>query len=174
MKLGTQTGSVMNHLYSRMTKGQPKPEVGMGATILSWTDRHAATITNVEVTKNFIILTVQEDNYKLVKGSQMDGSAEYEFTPNPNGRTMHFRFEAGAWRQIAKNSKTGRLRVPLFLCLNLRLDGPQWTVQTGKKGQTRGNKMSTERQWKKGDFVRVTLNAGNGGYFGRVHAVEGG
>ena len=108
MKLGTQTGSVMNHLYSRMTKGQPKPEVGMGATLLSWTDRHPATITNVEVTKNFIVLTIQEDDYKLVKGSQMDGSAEYTFTPNTRGRVLHFRFQNGTWREIMKNAKTGR------------------------------------------------------------------
>lgn len=32
MKLGTQTGSVINHLYSRGVIGQPTPEVGMGAT----------------------------------------------------------------------------------------------------------------------------------------------
>ena len=32
MKLGTETGSMTNHIYSRATKGQPDPAVGMGAT----------------------------------------------------------------------------------------------------------------------------------------------
>ena len=45
MNLGTETGSVMNHLMSRMVRGEPAPRVGMGATLLSWTDRHAATVT---------------------------------------------------------------------------------------------------------------------------------
>ena len=34
MKLGSQTGSVINHLYSRAVIGQPKPKVGMGCTLL--------------------------------------------------------------------------------------------------------------------------------------------
>ncbi len=46
MKLGTQTGSVINHLHSRAVIGQPEPVVGMGATMLLWSDRRACTITN--------------------------------------------------------------------------------------------------------------------------------
>ena len=34
MKLGSQTGSVINHLLARGTIGQPEVKVGMGATIL--------------------------------------------------------------------------------------------------------------------------------------------
>ena len=45
MKLGTETSSLVNHIYSNQ---QAKtPEVGMGATVLLWSDRHAYTITRV-------------------------------------------------------------------------------------------------------------------------------
>jgi hypothetical protein len=47
MNLGTQTASLVNHLQSRATLGQPKPVVGMGVTFLSWTDRNPGTITEV-------------------------------------------------------------------------------------------------------------------------------
>lgn len=52
MQLGTQTNSLMNNLYSKMTIGQPKPTAGMGATILMWTDRDAATINEVTELKS--------------------------------------------------------------------------------------------------------------------------
>ncbi len=111
LKAGTQTGSLMNHLASRATKGQPKAEVGMGATLLMWTDRHAATIIDVEGDglSAGTILTVQEDHAKIVSGSAMDGSAEYEYSPNPEGYKKYFRLSAkGFWDCIYRNEQTGR------------------------------------------------------------------
>ncbi len=43
MKLGTETNSLINNLYSNMTIGAPAQVVGMAATTLSWTDRSVAT-----------------------------------------------------------------------------------------------------------------------------------
>jgi hypothetical protein len=34
MRIGTQTNSLVNHLYSRAVNGQPEPVIGMGATLL--------------------------------------------------------------------------------------------------------------------------------------------
>lgn len=51
MKLETETASVMNHLMSRATVGHPESVVGMGATILMWTDRRAATIIDATRSK---------------------------------------------------------------------------------------------------------------------------
>lgn len=42
-----QFGSAVNQLYAMMTSGQPAPAVGMGATILRWTDRQAAEVVMV-------------------------------------------------------------------------------------------------------------------------------
>ena len=110
MNLGTQTGSVTNHLLSRATNGQPEPRVGMGATILMWSDRHAATITSVLKKVNTTYVTTQDDDAKVVSGSTHDGSATYEFTPNPKGRIRHFKSVGpdGGWKQIRWNDDSKR------------------------------------------------------------------
>lgn len=109
MKLGTQTGSVINHLHSRAVIGQPEPVVGMGATVLLWSDRHAATITNVQQVRGKLIVTVQNDRATLVAGSSHDGSAEYRYSRNPGGSENHFRREDdGRWQRVVINRQTGR------------------------------------------------------------------
>jgi hypothetical protein len=39
--------SLHNELYGRMVIGQPEPEIGMGASILSYSDRHAASVIEI-------------------------------------------------------------------------------------------------------------------------------
>lgn len=92
MKAGTETGSLMNHIYSRCTN--PEPQVGMGATVLMWTDRHAATI--IRVTR--CTITVQEDIATRVDGNGMSESQAYEYTANPQGRVTTFRKTKRGWR----------------------------------------------------------------------------
>lgn len=109
MKLGTQTGSITNHLLSRATIGQPVPVIGMGATMLLWSDRSACTITNVQEVRGKTIVTVQTDFATVVAGSTHDGSAEYSYARNPRGGEYHFRREDdGRWQQVIINIKTGR------------------------------------------------------------------
>ena len=108
MKLGTETGSVINHLYSRMTEGEPAPYVGMGATLLSWTDRNPATVVEVNMDKRYIV--VQDDDYTRVDSNGMSEAQEYQYTPNPNGCTRIFRKnKKGEWVMHQINPKTGRL-----------------------------------------------------------------
>ena len=113
MKLGSQTGSVINHLYSRAVIGQPKPKVGMGCTLLGWTDRHAGTITKVTEYCGKVWLyeiEVANDDAKIVKGSAFDGTAEYEYTP---GAGCHHRFafhrKRQEWIGVIRNPVTGKL-----------------------------------------------------------------
>lgn len=109
LKAGTQTGSLINHLQSRMVKGQPVPEVGMGATLLGWTDRSPATIIKVEEAGKFLYITVRSDFARVVSGSAHDGSAEYEYSPNPEGYEQIFRIkEGGTWEKVVRNLDTGR------------------------------------------------------------------
>lgn len=107
MKLGTETGSLVNHMYARGTRGQPAPEVGMGATLLLWTDRQAATIIAVETdAQGRTMVTVQEDAAKVIRGSERDGSAEYAYTADPRGATYTFRMEEGkGWRAVTKGAR---------------------------------------------------------------------
>lgn len=114
MKLGIETASVMNYLDAAAVIGEPKPVVGMGATILGWTDRRAATIVKVEETTgkvNAYIIEVVEDDYKVVAGSMQDGSAEYEYTPRADGYRLMYRKNRinGMWEEVRRNPETGRL-----------------------------------------------------------------
>ena len=105
MRLGTETNSVTNHLYSRMTRGAPEPEVGMGATILYWSDRKAATVTGWDGK----VIEVQYDNAKRVDSNGMSEAQEYEFTPNHGGGVLAFRrTKDGSWKQVVWNPATKR------------------------------------------------------------------
>ena len=107
MKLGTQTGSVINHLQSRATLGQPEPTIGMGATVLQWTDRSAATIRNVFTMGTKTAVQITYDRAKVVKGGEHDGSAEYEFE-TVDGPLQTFAFDGTTWVQYFMNADTGR------------------------------------------------------------------
>ena len=107
MKLGTETGSVMNHLYSRMTVGEPAVFVGMGVTMLSWSDRSAGTIIEVNTKKNYIVVT--DDDCKRIDNNGMSECQEYEYTTNPDGYKRYFRKDKNnQWRAMHHN-ENGRL-----------------------------------------------------------------
>ena len=97
--------SVTNDIMQRSTKGQPEPQVGMGATLLSYSDRHAATIVcvnSLNYTRWDCLIRVQQDDAKVVSGSGHDGSAVYEFTPNPEAPVLMFarRVGTGRWDSV--------------------------------------------------------------------------
>jgi hypothetical protein len=91
MKLGTQTGSIVNHLQSRATIGQPEPVIGMGVTMFGWTDRNPATIIEIFEKGTYLYIQVQADKYTRTDSNGMSECQDYEFTPNPNGRTRYYR-----------------------------------------------------------------------------------
>lgn len=99
MKLGTETGSVMNHLYS--VSEQKEPEVGMGATVLMWTDRYACTIISIE--KN--ILEVQRDKPVRNDNNGECENQDYFYERNPKGAKYFFKKDRkGKYRETYKNS----------------------------------------------------------------------
>lgn len=108
MRLGSQIGSVVNHLLSRGVIGQPEPVVGMGATVLSWTDRHPATIIKVERD----IVTVQYDNAERVDSNGMSEVQDYVFTRNQLGAMLYFRKDHnGLWTEVRWNADTNRWNI---------------------------------------------------------------
>lgn len=109
MKLGSQTGSVINHLHSRAVIGQPAPKAGMGCTILKWTDRDAATIFRVFQVGKATIIETRDDHARVIAGSGHDGSAEYEHKIDVKGYARHFRRrDSGMWEEVRKNEAIGR------------------------------------------------------------------
>lgn len=102
---------MINDILSRATKGEPTPEVGMGATFLSHSDRNPGTIVSVEVLRDGTMrIGVQHDRSKVVAGSGHDGSAEYEFEPNPEGSIVFFQRKPAEprWRAVYQKTETGR------------------------------------------------------------------
>ena len=87
-------GSLVNHMIS--APGQPEPQVGDAATVCMWSDRHPATVVEVLRFKTgkragqVRAVVIQEDDWKVIKGGEHDGSAEYEYTPNPDARRDTF------------------------------------------------------------------------------------
>jgi hypothetical protein len=113
MKLGSETNSLVNHLYSRQTRGQPEPVVGMGATLLSWTDRHAATIVSVEklASKRYgYLIGVCADIAKRVDGNGMSEDQTYEYSPGSQEHVALYASKVGTgeWVSVYRNDK-GRL-----------------------------------------------------------------
>lgn len=108
LKAGTQTGSLVNHLYSRMTDGQPQPEVGMGATLLGWTDRHAATVSSVFQVGKALFIGVKRDHAKRIDKNGFSESQEYEYTANTDAYEEFFKFDGKFWHSVRKNEETGR------------------------------------------------------------------
>jgi hypothetical protein len=109
MKLGTETNSLVNHVLSRAVVGQPEPVVGMGVTILHWTDRDAGTITAVDLIGKQIQITVQEDRALRIDQNGMSECQDYRHERNPHGRvSYHRRDPSGVWKEVAFNARTKR------------------------------------------------------------------
>ena len=110
LRLGSGTGSFTNHLDSRSVRGEPEPYVGMGATTLHWSDRHACTIHKVEVIRGVTYVTVTHDNTTRIDKNGMSESQEYEYTPNPEGQAYVFKKhpKTGFWKLCVFNAETKR------------------------------------------------------------------
>ena len=111
LKFGSETGSLVNHILS--TSKVHIPEIGEGATILSWSDRNPATVVSIEKKRNdeVIIVGVQSDSYLRVDDNGLSEMQEYVYSPNPNGCVYHYRIDTtkpdAKWVRVWK-SETGR------------------------------------------------------------------
>lgn len=83
------------------------PVVGMGASILYYTDREAATI--VEVNKSGKTIWVTEDTSKRIdKNGAFSEAQEYEYTSNPDGHKICFTLrENGSWVRKGESMRGG-------------------------------------------------------------------
>ena len=109
LRAGTDTGSLMNHLYSRMVRGEPAPTVGMPCTVLAWTDRYACTIVAVIQHGLQQILKVQQDSCKRTDKNGISEDQDYEYTRDPQGRVYFFRKDKkGFWGEVRLNPETNR------------------------------------------------------------------
>jgi hypothetical protein len=83
-----------------------EPEVGMGATVVMWSDRYAATI--VEVSKDKKSVVIQEDNADRTDNRGMCDSQEYSYSPNPEASKQTFTLRKnGRWVREGEPLKNG-------------------------------------------------------------------
>jgi hypothetical protein len=97
------THSLVNNIYAHSR--QPKPEVGMGATELLYTDRHACTIVEVVNDKTIV---VQADNSRRTDSNGMSECQSYEYSPNPNAPKVTVTLRKnGRWVRKGEGMKNG-------------------------------------------------------------------
>lgn len=95
-------GSLVNMVAAN--GAQVEPEVGMGATILMWSDRAPATVVAVNGNK----LTVQYDNWERVDGNGMSDAQSYTYSPNLDAAPIEFsKRKNGKWVMVGHPLKGG-------------------------------------------------------------------
>jgi hypothetical protein len=89
---------------------QPQPTVGMGATILHWTDRTACTIVHVSANGRFI--KVQADKATRTDGHGMSDAQSYSYERDPSGALSDFSLRKnGKWIRVGDSMKGQRLSI---------------------------------------------------------------
>lgn len=91
---GSLTNRLMGNAKSALT-----PTVGMGATILMFTDRHAGTIVQAS---DWIVI-VRKDKAIRTDQNGMSDSQSYRYEPNPEGQEWTFKRSLEGWREARLN-----------------------------------------------------------------------
>jgi len=98
-----RTGSFINALYD--AQSVPAPMVGMGATILMWTDRHAATV--VWVSDSGKALEIQRDHATRADSNGMSDAQSYTYAPNPEASRDRYTLRRnGKWIREGSSAKS--------------------------------------------------------------------
>jgi hypothetical protein len=80
-----------------MAESKPAvPKVGDGATLLSWTDRHPATV--VWVSPSGKTIRLQADSAVRKDDNGMSEVQAYEFSPDPEGPVRTARLTKKGWK----------------------------------------------------------------------------
>ena len=97
MKLGSQTGSLVNHVY---TSGVAQmPPIGAGATLCSWSDRRAGTVFAIHKGN---IVEVREDKTTRTDSNGMSEQQTYSYKTDVNGTRRYFRLRKGKFETVYK------------------------------------------------------------------------
>lgn len=103
MILGRQTGSLCNAMMESRTFVEPV--VGMGATLLAWTDRYPATVVEWDAKKQEVLLF--EDKATAIGSVAFTENQSWAYEFDAKGNSYRFKFKNGRWRQmsIGENGK---------------------------------------------------------------------
>jgi len=104
----TLTGNVMHDI---MARDATKPALGMGATILLYSDRIAGTITDIFNVGQKTFIEVTRDISKRTDSNGMSDTQEYEYFPVLNGEKFYFCTDKNltkVWTYMVFNKETNR------------------------------------------------------------------
>lgn len=97
-------GNLINRVMENTTSN--KPTVGMGATILGYSDRHAATV--VSVSKDGKSVDIQRDTATRTDKNGMSECQDYEYSPNPDAPIESYTLRKnGTWVREGESMKGG-------------------------------------------------------------------
>lgn len=102
MKLGTQTGSLVNHIYTNVTA--QIPPIGTGVTLCNWTDRSAGTVFAVHKGN---IVEVRDDKITRTDSRGMSEMQTYSYKTDVNGTRRYFRLRNGKFEEVCEG-RSGR------------------------------------------------------------------
>ncbi|CPW67078.1 hypothetical protein [Mycobacteroides abscessus] len=99
-----RNGSLHNMIAANTRSAAP--QVGMGATIVMWSDRHAATIVGVSDSGSTV--SVQRDRATRTDNYGMSDSQSYAYSPNPEASIQAFTLrKTGRWVRRGEPEKGG-------------------------------------------------------------------
>ena len=103
-------GSLFNTVMDRSKS--PEVEVGMGATVLMWSDRQAATVVGFTTFKSgkrkgqVKTVTVQRDKATRTDSNGMGDAQSYEYERDEQGALRTFLASSkGGWKQVGADGK---------------------------------------------------------------------
>lgn len=92
-----------------MIKNISKPEVGMGVTEISYSDRYPFEVIEILNDKR---IKVREMEAERTDTNGMSDCQEYNYKPNPDGEVKTLVLRNGKWRDLVKdyfNDENGKL-----------------------------------------------------------------
>ena len=90
-------GNLINRVQEGKNFNGEQIYVGMSVTEYMWSDREPWEVTKVFDQKH---ICIRRMDYKVVKGSMMDGSAEYEYKSNPNNQEVEIKKYKNGWYNL--------------------------------------------------------------------------
>lgn len=97
-------GNLMNRIAE--SSQMPEPKVGMGATIIMYSDRHACTVVATFVSGK----TVQVKQDKAIRTDEngMSEAQSYRYEPNPSAKLREFsKRKNGQWVEVGQSQNNG-------------------------------------------------------------------
>lgn len=95
--------SLVTSILDQRHENSPRPSIGMGATILGWTDRYAGTV--IEVSQDRI--TIQEDHSTRTDKNGDSSDQVYVYSKNDKGLLHHFGRRGGSWVHVIHKESSG-------------------------------------------------------------------